>query len=246
MREHDFDDTTTEDQAASDTTSTSSPTTIDPFALYVRREGGGSFFDGDLVFFNGQTGKWSRGQEKNPVNTTAAFLINMHEIYVGWIRLVEDEKTRREIGRVIDGYQRLPRAALGDTDKRSWPHDRSGGDPQDPWKPVTYLCMRDEDGEPVVFGPFSMTARKAVADFVAIYCRQDRGGKFPVVLLESRSFKNQSGGLTYVPDFKIIDWKFWDGTPAPKVQPVALPSASSAPAAITARADIDMEDEIPF
>jgi hypothetical protein len=219
--------------------------TIDPYALYVRNEGGGGvFFDGDYLNFNGQTGVWSRGSNKKPIGATVSFLCNMHEIYIGWIRFAENEKTRREIGRIIDGYQRLPREVLGDNDKRDWPLDQRG-EPKDPWSMEAYLPMRCmQDDEAVVYGPFSETARKAVADFTAIYRRRDRAGKFPIVLLESRSFKNQSGGLTYVPDFKIVGWQYWNGEPAPEVQPVALPTAPSPPKAITACGDMD--DEIPF
>jgi hypothetical protein len=199
------------------------PQTIDPFALYVRNEGGGGvFFEGDYLNFNGQTGVWSRGINKKPIGATVSFLCNMHEIHIGWIRLFKDDKPRREIGRIIDGYQRLPRKVLGDNDKRDWPLDQRG-EPKD---------------------PFSETARKAVADFVDTYRRRDRAGKFPVVLLESRNFKNQSGGLTYVPAFKIVGWEYWNGEPAPEVQPVALPAASSPPKAITTGGDMD--DEIPF
>jgi hypothetical protein len=218
--------------------------TIDPFALYVRNEGGGgAFFSGDYVFFNGQSGEWSRGSDKESIGATVTFLCNMQEIHIGWIKLAADAKPVREIGRIIDGYQRLPREALDAPRRRDWPVVR--GEPQDPWKMVTYLPMRCmEDNEAVVFGPFSETARRAVADFVSIYRRADRAGKFPVVLLESRNFPNKSGGTTYVPDFKIVGWEFWDGQPAPEVQPVAaLPRPAQK--AITARDD-DLDDKIPF
>jgi hypothetical protein len=247
MQEKDFSDdpNTAVDHSDGAPANVPAQQTIDPYALYVRNEGGGNvFFDGDYINFNGQTGKWSRGSNKESIDATVSFLCNMHEIFIGWIRFVKEDKPRREIGRIIDGYQRLPREALGDNNKQNWQRDQRG-DPQDPWRPVTYLCMRCmEDGEAVVYGPSSDTARQAIAKFTDIYRRRDRAGKFPVVLLENRNFKNQSGGLTYVPDFKIIGWEFWDGQPAPEVQPVALPTAPSPPKAITACGDMD--DEIPF
>jgi hypothetical protein len=251
MQEKDFDDTTVNDEAT-----TAAPATVpaqrlvDPFALYLRNEGGGgAFFAGDYLNFNGQTGIWTR--DKQPIGATVPFLVNMHEIYIGWIKFIKDSKPVHEIGRIIDGYQRLPREALDEADEGNWPSVH--GKPQDPWKQVTYLPMRClEDDEAVVYGPFSFTARKAVADFVAVYRRADRGGKFPVVLLESRSFQNQSGGMTYVPELKIVGWEFWEAdTPAPEIPPVPPPPpvaaakpALVAPKAITARGDMD--DEIPF
>jgi hypothetical protein len=248
MKERDFsvDDTTTtvNDDDGGATANVPAPQTIDPFALYVRNEGGGAFFSGDYLYFNGQTGEWSRGTDKEPIGATVTFLCNVHEIYIGWLKLVADAKPVREIGRIIDGYQRLPREALDVPRRRDWPVVR--GEPQDPWKEVTYLPMRCmEDGEDVVFGPFSATGRRAVADFVNVYRRSNRAGKFPLVLLENRSFQNQSGGTTYVPDFKIVGWEFWDGQPAPDVQPVAAALPRPAQQKAIAARD-DMDDSIPF
>jgi hypothetical protein len=253
MREKDYDDTTVNDEAT-----TAAPATVpaqqmvDPFALYLRNEGGGGgFFAGDYLNFNGQNGIWTRN--KKEIGATVPFICNMHEICIGHVKFIKDGKPIHEIGRIIDGYQRLPRAALGDTDEEAWGVN-SRGEPQDPWKEVTYLPMRCmEDDEAVVYGPFSPTARKAVADFVAVYRRADRAGKFPVVLLENRSFPNKSGGTTYVPDSKIVGWEYWDDVPAPEIQPIVPPPppaaattkpALVAPKAITARGDMD--DEIPF
>jgi hypothetical protein len=223
---------------------------INPYDLYLQREEGGAvFFEGDYVFFNGQTGKWSRGPEKELISATVPFLCNIQEIYIGWLKFV-DSKTFREIGRIIDGYVRPPREALDDLDQRYWPVNRRG-EREDPWKKVTYLPMRCmQDGEPVVYGPFSDTARRAIKSFVAIYCRSDRAGKLPVVLLENRSFQNQSGGTTYVPELKIVGWEYWDGQPAPEPQPVPLPPpapAKPAAKALPKRGELnDFDDEVPF
>jgi hypothetical protein len=232
MQEKDYDDTTTtiDDEVTTAAPAIPEQQLIDPFALYLRNEGGGGgFFAGDYLNFNGQTGAWTRNKE--PIGATVPFICNMHEICIGWIKFVKDGKPIHEIGRIIDGYQRLPRAALGDTDEEDWGVN-SRGEPQDPWKEVTYLPMKClEDDEPVVYGPFSFTARKAVADFVAVYRRADRAGRFPVVRLESRSFQNKSGGITYVPELKIVGWEYWDDVPAPEVQPIVPPSLPPSPVA---------------
>jgi hypothetical protein len=226
---------------------------IDPFELYLKNEEGGSvFFDGDFINFNGQTGVWTRAKE--PIGATTLFLVNMHEIWLGHVKLVDGKIVDRRIGRLIDGYVRTPVNELPDRDKRYWPLNRQR-EPDDPWKPTTYLPMRClEDDEPVVYGPFAPTHLTAIKRFVAIYKRTDRAGKFPAVLLESSNFGNRSGGTTYVPEFKIVDWQFWDGQPAPEPPPVPLPSlppgqASPAAAKPAAPADAkraDMDDELPF
>jgi hypothetical protein len=226
----------------------SKPPLINPFDLYLQREDGDVvFFEGDYISFNGQTGKWTRGSDKKPINATTQFLCNINEIYIGWLKFA-DGKTERHVGRIVDGYVRLPREKLGDLDQRIWPLNRRG-EREDPWKKVTYLQMRcQEDGEPVVFGPFSDTARRAIKSFVAICRRTDRGGKLPVVLLGNRSFQYQSGGTTYVPDLKIVGWEFLDGQPVPEPQLVPLP-ATPATAKLAAPVDVKrdgIDDEIPF
>jgi hypothetical protein len=224
---------------------------IHPLDLYLQREDGDiAFFEGDYVFFNGQTGKWSRGSDKEPINATVPFLCNMHEIHIGWLKFVPDSKPERKIGRIVDGYVRPAREALDDLEEQYWPVNRRG-DREDPWKRVTYLPMRCmEDGAPVVYGPFSDTARRAIKSFIAIYRRSNRAGKFPVVLLETGSFPNKAGGTTFVPEFKIIGWEYWSGQPAPEPQPVTPPPPAPAKPSVKAlpkRGELsDMDDEIPF
>jgi hypothetical protein len=230
---------------------------IDPFDLYLKNEEGGPFFDGDFANFNGQTGVWTRAKE--PIGATTLFLVNMCAIWLGHVKLVDGKIVDRRIGRLTDGYVRTPVNELPDRDQRYWPLNRQR-EREDPWKPTTYLPMRClEDDKPVVYGPFAPTHLTAIKRFVANYKRKraehvDRAGKFPVVLLESSNFDNRSGGVTYVPEFNIVDWQFWDGQPAPEPPPVPLPSlppaqVSPMAAKLAAPANAkraDMDDEIPF
>ena len=92
-------------------------------------------------------------------------------------------------------------------------------------------------------------AHKAVAQLCGLYARPgaDRQGKDPVVLPESRSFKNDSGGTTTWPIFKSLGWDFFvPGVPAPPVAPIAVPIPRPAPAAKAQPRHGDMDDEIPF
>jgi hypothetical protein len=223
---------------------------INPFDLFLQREeGSDAFFEGDFITINGQTGVWMRRKEL--ISTTTRFLCNMREIALGWVKFVDGKVQDRMTGFLIDGYERPPREALDDYEERHWPFNRQGKR-EDPWKKTTYLPMRCvEDDENVVFGPFADTQRKAIRQFIAIYRRTERDGRVPVVLLENRSFPNNSGGTTYVPTFKIIGWEYWNGVPPPELQPVKVPAAPAAkpvltkPAAAADRRD-DMDDEIPF
>src|SRR5262249_53583071 len=119
---------------------------VDPLDLYLEREPGDDFFDGDFIFCNGQTGAWTRGPDKEPIGPSVPFLTNPSDLRIGWIKLVDGKMVKRGIGRVADGFQRVLRAALDDLDRRSWPRDKYG-DPEDPWHQVTYLPMRCQEDE---------------------------------------------------------------------------------------------------
>ena len=203
---------------------------IDPFELYLQREDGAAvFFEGDYVFFNGQSGKWTRGPDKEPIGATVPFLCNMHEISVGWIKFVDGKIADRQIGRIIDGYVRPPRETLGDLEQRHWPLNRRG-EREDPWKKVTYLPMRCmADDEPVVYGPFSDTARRAIKSSSPSTAAATAPGSFPSCCWKTAAFQTH-GGTTYVPEFKIVGWEYWDGQPAPEPQPVPLPPPAPAKA----------------
>jgi hypothetical protein len=225
---------------------------VHPLDLYLEREpGGGLLLDGEFININGQTGAWTRGANKTPIGPTVPFLANLDGIAVGWVKMVNKKIVEREIGFVADGYERLPREELDDTDERRWPVDEHG-ERQDPWKPTTYLPMRClEDGEPVIFGPFAPTQLAAIKRFVKVWRRTDRGGKCPAILLQSTSFKNQKGGTTHVPDFKIVGQEFWEpDIPASELEPVlvaiAAPAKPAKPAARALPKHTDMDDEIPF
>jgi len=82
----------------------------------------------------------------------------------------------------------------------------------------------------------------------------DRHGKLPGVELDSRSFETQHGNTIYVPVFRLVDWKIWDGQPTPTAKPVLVPIAPALPAKPAAQKVAkapppkrnDMDDVIPF
>jgi hypothetical protein len=231
---------------------------IDPFDDFTEREGGEVFFPGDYLNFNGQTGHWKRGKDKDEINAEKPFLCSVYGLVVGRIKRDSDGKILdRRLGYVRNGYQPEPREALGDMNERYWLLSRDGKRRIDPWRKITYLPMRDQEGNDVVYGAESDTARRAIAQFVRVVRRSDRSGREPKVLLKSRSFVNQSGGITYVPDLEICGWESWDGGPEPEVPPIAVPILLPAKTATPAKAlpkrddldaadDNDLDDSIPF
>jgi len=216
-----------------------------PFALYAELYGGEAFFEGDYIKLTQDNG-WVRGQNKEPINTTEMFVANLQEARHGWIKF-DGDKTERKTVLIMDNPQGIPREECGDMETRRWKDNR------DPWMPVIYLPMRClSDDSVVCFTGTGMGASRAVGELCRIYGRPgaDRGGKMPVVLLDSFTFENRQGGTTRWPRFKIVDWQFFEpDTPAPPVELVEV-SVVAPPAAKTkalaAPKRQDMDDEIPF
>jgi hypothetical protein len=110
--------------------------------------------------------------------------------------------------------------------------------------------MKDSDGKVVAFKATGKGAIAEIGELVGMYGSADRGGKVPVVEIESRSFESQHGSTIHVPVFRLQDWTLWDDQPVQPAQPVAVPIAPPAkPAAakvLPKKHHPDMDDEIPF
>jgi hypothetical protein len=129
--------------------------------------------------------------------------------------------------------------------------DRSGRQRKDPWQRAVYLPMKGADGEVCAFKATGAGAIAEIGELVGMYGSADRRAKLPVIQPDNRSFESQHGSVIYVPVFRLVDWDYWEpDTPAPQVQPVAVPSAPPKPALLTPKqkgSDVsDLDDEIPF
>jgi hypothetical protein len=219
---------------------------VNPFALYSQLYGGEDFFEGDYVRLS-QEGPYVRGPEKEEIDATALFVVNLQEARHGWINF-DGERPKRLTVYIRDNPEGIPRESCGDNDPRYW--KKQG---KDPWVPTVYLPMRDlSDNSIVCFNGMGQGASKAMGELCRIYARPgaDRGGKMPVLLLESFTFENRSGGTTRWPRFKIVDWQFFEpDTPAPPVELIEVsatePPKPKAIAAPKVRSS-DMDDTIPF
>jgi hypothetical protein len=220
---------------------------VNPFAHYAEREGD-EFFAGDYARIDSETRAWVRGQEKEPIGATEAFVANMHEARHGHIKFKgEGAGVERHTVLIAEQPDLPPCPACGNTTAE---HD----DKRCSWRPTVYLPMRSvTDPEDVIcFTGTGLGARRAMAQLCKIYSRPgaDRQGKSPTVLLETRSFENNAGGTTTWPVFKLINWEFFSpGVPAPEAKPVAIAIAPPAPAkatkALPPKRD-DLDDAIPF
>jgi hypothetical protein len=192
---------------------------------------------GELLTF--RKGKWCIGEAKEPVADDARFLCNMEEIWTGWVRWFDKKPVEHRIGRLIDFPRKITREELGHTDKNLWETDLAGV-PRDPWAPTDRLVMRAIDrDELVTFSTSSVGGRFALAKLCSSFARSRKKHemKYPVVVLGSETYEHESYGEIAKPNFKIVDWAYWDDDHAGS-RPMAL-----APAEEIAH---ELDDAIPF
>jgi hypothetical protein len=222
---------------------------VDPFAHYAASESD-AFFDGDYARLDQKAG-WVRGQEKNPIGATEIWVAGVHNARHGWIRFAKSDGERAERPTVlISEHPELPPCPACGGTAQEHEHDKLK---RCDWRPVVYLPLRSatDPDDVVCFTGTGKGARKALAQLCGIYSRPgaERRGKSPALILDSRSFENESGGTTTWPVFKIVGWEFFmPGVPAPELTPIAVPitPADKPAAAKTKRGVSDMDDEIPY
>jgi hypothetical protein len=229
------------------TTATTPPATklVDPFAHYAASEDG-DFFDGDYARLDQKLG-WIRGQEKRPISATETFVAAVHDARHGWIRFAksEGESVERQSELIMEKPVLPLCPVCGGTAQE---HDDNPK--RCDRRPVVYLPLRSNTGpdDAMCFTGTGKGARKALGQLCGKYYGRpsaDRQGKSPVLLLNSRSFENGSGGTTAWPVFKIVGWEYFTpGVPAPEPTLVAVPITPAATAKLAAPRDMD--DEIPF
>lgn len=188
--------------------------------------------EGDLLRFNGTTGIYSIGQEKEPLSLGT--LLRVHPLstidgYQSW----EGGKLEGEVFRSwATDPQPVSREELGNLDEALW---RDG---KDPWKFTTQCAFRKMTGPLLRFSTQSWGGHNAIKKLMKAYRFQRDGYDprlVPVVELGAESYINKDhGNKIWVPVFTIMDWQSWDGKPLPKLE---------APTVSTSEV---LDDEIPF
>ena len=168
----------------------------------VANEDAGTFLAGDLLKF--VKGDWLLGDGKTVMGSTTLFVVNMHEVWRGWVRWWDHQPTDHAIGRVVDRFVIPPRSTL-----TQWQ------DGKDPWQPTRYVVMQNADsGALCTFATSSDGGIKAVGKLCDRFdsLRHKYPGLMPVVLLEGNGYqhKDKSVGWVDTPILRIIDWRAWD------------------------------------
>jgi hypothetical protein len=198
----------------------------------------GSDLDGELLRFNGKTGKFFRGPEKVEVPHGRRLKFAPLSVQDGWQRW-EGGKIVEERFREWNSTQPpILRNDLGDFDEGAWPEDK------DPWTFALRTAFQDARGNLLKFVTSSTGGVNAIRKLLRDW-RQDRGnhpGDVPIVALGSDSYHHRIHHTDIVtPKFTISGWGPWDGPmpTVPTVTPKALP-----PGGVTADDPRTLAEEI--
>ncbi len=205
-------------------------------------------------------GDWVAGENGEPVDKTASFIVGMPALMTGWVRWHEFKPVEHAMVSVCSRLLPPRREELGHNDPSTWETD-DRGDKRDPWQPTSYLPMvSNNDGEVFTFAASSKGGLEALGKLSRVYAahRRSAPGQLPVVTLSNSGYQHSRRELGYIktPLFEVTGW-----VPASKFNEMAALAgydfsegnasaatpAAPTPAAPTAVVKLDdMDDDIPF
>lgn len=210
---------------------------------------------GKLLKFS--KGDWLAGENSEPVDQKASFIVGMHALLTGWVRWREFKPVEHAM--ISIGSRLLPprRHELGDNDPSTWETD-DRGEKRDPWQFTSYLPMiADDDREVFTFTASSKGELGALGKLSRAYAahRRSAPGQLPVINLGSSGYPHSHREYGYVktPLFLVTGW-----APASRFNETMalagydLPDGSEPAPVETAAAPTpavevdDMDDDIPF
>lgn len=192
---------------------------------------------GKLLRFS--KGDWLVGKDGEEMEENTELVADMAELYIGWIKWVDNKPERVIMGRVFDGYKRPERNTLGDLDKEEWElNDR--GEPSDPWRQTAQFILRTpkltappEDEDLFTFVTTSHGGLNAVGNLSKAFAKgaRMRMGQIPVVRLGVGKYKHSNAqfGIIKFPTFDVVGWEnrtIAVPAPAPAPAPVEAPKAA--------------------
>jgi hypothetical protein len=183
---------------------TNALTTYDAFDRNI----GTAALDGDLLRFNGKTGKFIRGSDKIELPNRRRLKLAPTSVQDGFVRWENGRITDQRFREWVSNSQPIERDDLGDNNELDWP------DGKDPWSFTLMVAFKDGRGIQLKFTTSSTggcnAVRKVLRDWRAQ--RQQHEGEVPVVELGTDSYEHKVHRTTItVPTFTIVGWTTWDG-----------------------------------
>lgn len=176
---------------------------------------------GDILKFS-RFGEWTAGQNDEEIEEGTQFVALMDELMVGWVKWQDGKPAAHEMGKLVEGFRPPKRADLGDSDETVWERDNKGN-PRDPWQLTNYLPLKAVDSDRMMtYAPSSRGGLSAIGQLCEAYGKAIRAkpDQFPVVEIESSSYKHPTFGKVPVPVLKVVGW-------TPKAEALAALDAST-------------------
>jgi hypothetical protein len=179
-------------------------------------------------------GKWSKlviedgNKISVPIGSTQPYPIDPLSHMEEWV-LWHDKKPVKRIGpgRRVDGFILPVRERLGYLDQTQWPF--RNGKHEDPWQEAHYLTLKDTTtGELLTWVSNSFGGRKCIGGLLKQFAANAKKhpGKYPVVLLSSRTDPHPDYGHVEKPVLTIVDWQPFGEGAAPGGSPLLQPKVT--------------------
>ena len=182
----------------------------DPYAAYAEAHAvptGTPFMS-----FNGQTGIYSWGADREVLEEGHRLVIAMSELYRGFQKWLpsSDYPDEKVTVRIESGDPFIQREDLGDTDPTKWPKNpKRGGEKTDPWSAYIEVLFKDpESGDQMIFNTSTISQINAFDRLFQQWVQEYRmhDGQLAVIELGKSEFKGATGDMVPTPKFEIVEW----------------------------------------
>lgn len=172
----------------------------------------GEFF-GKFLKFNGNTGKFTYGEDEDEVDAGSVLLVNMETAQHGWICWVDGQVEDEKNFVIAEGKPFPSESELPD----HGPYTKHDDGSEDGWSEQYILHLYSEDlEEAFTFKVSSGSGVRAIRKFLKAYgskapmqIGEDGNIKVPLIEVEVDSFKlknNPKAGKKYAPVLQIVEW----------------------------------------
>ena len=190
---------------------------------------------GELIKFNGKTGKFVIASSEEEVDPNTDFIALVDEMAISWTKFNgEGVSPSRISGLLYKNFVLPPRESLGDLDPNEWPEGQYGepGEKSDPWHHEQLVPLQEPKTQAFfTFVTSSPTGRNGVGRLIKHFNRMLKSdpGSYPVVRLKPSGYESKKFGWVDTPSFQIVGR-------VPKSS-AAVPDTSVA---------ADLNDSLPF
>lgn len=153
-------------------------------------------------------GEYLAGQDDEEVPIGTKVIVNVDSCLCGWTLWLNKKPVDQDMGQIIKNFQPKPRSELSMSEPSDWPID-DRGNARDPWQFSNQCLMKNaKNGEIYTFTTTSKGGIGAVGTLLAAATEymQEGNEDYPIVELNTDSYKHNEYGKILLPMFEIVDW----------------------------------------